>query len=46
MLNFCPEIKDKKSPKDRTFFYNILNTIKKGYVDQIVMNAVLARQKK
>ena len=44
MLNFCPEIKERNCPKDRTFFYNVLNTIKKGYVDNIVMNAVVARQ--
>ena len=45
-LNFCPEIRERKRPKDRTFFYNVLNTIKKGFVDNIVMNAVLAREKK
>ena len=33
LLDFCPELKDKKRPKDRDFFFNILNTLIPGCVD-------------
>ena len=27
LLQYCPEIKTKGSPKDRNFFFNVLNTV-------------------
>ena len=39
ILNYCPELEFKKNPKDRDFFYNILNTLKSGCMDQIVHHA-------
>ena len=27
ILNFCPEIKYTGSPKDREFFFNVMNTL-------------------
>ena len=28
LMNFCPELECKEHPKDRDFFFNVLNTIK------------------
>ena len=44
MINYCPELEYKNKPKDREFFYNILNTITKGSVEKLVYNAHLSRQ--
>ena len=46
LLDFCPELQTKQNPKDRAFFFNILNTIKPYCVDQMVKNAVLNRDEK
>ena len=46
MLSFCPELKDRKRPKDRTFFYNVLNTIKPNFIDSVVLKAIDNREKK
>ena len=27
LLNYCPELEFKSNPKDRSFFYNVLNTL-------------------
>ena len=43
ILSYCPELKEKKYPKDRTFFFNVLNTIKHGFVDNMVLNAIESR---
>ena len=43
ILDFCPELKDRDNPKDRKFFYNVLNTIRKGFVDKIVDSAIRNR---
>ena len=46
LLVYCPELKHKKNPKDRKFFFNILNTLKNDFVHKIVYNAHKARVKK
>ena len=46
LLNYCPELKFTKKPKDRCFFYNILNTISPKCVDKMVLNAMRNRQEK
>ena len=33
LVLYCPEIKYKKRPKDRAFFFNVLNTLKSGFVE-------------
>ena len=43
ILQFCPEIKYRNKPKDRGFFFNILNTLKEGIVDKLVYNAIKNR---
>ena len=43
LIEFCPELKDKKRPKDREFFYNILNTLIPKCVDRMVYNALVKR---
>ncbi len=40
LLHFCPELKIKKWPKDREFFFNILNSLKFGCIDSIVSKAI------
>ena len=44
LLNYCPEIKYNRKPKDRTFFYNILNTILPKCIDKFVYNALKKRE--
>ena len=39
ILNFCPELEYKSQPKDRDFFFNILNTIENQVVETMVYNA-------
>ena len=34
-----PELKKKRRPKDRAFFYNILNTLQENVVNKMVYNA-------
>ena len=46
MLDYCPELKHNKWPKDRTFFFNVLNTIEAKCVDRMVINAMKQRQNK
>ena len=46
ILNYCPELNQKEGPKDRTFFFNILNTIKLYCVDKVVYNAIKQRDDK
>ena len=41
LLSYCPELKYKSSPKDRDFFYNILNTLWPKIVEKLVYNATL-----
>ena len=41
LKNFCPELELRDQPKDREFFYNILNKIKPNCIDKIVRNAYL-----
>ena len=40
ILNFCPELDQKDTPKDRAFFFNVLNTIEKRCMEKIVFNSV------
>ena len=35
---YCPELLSKDQPKDRDFFYNVLNTIKPRCIEQIIDN--------
>ena len=44
ILNYCPEIKYRGYPKDREFFFNILNTIEPKIVDKMVISAFKHRQ--
>ena len=46
LMNFCPELEYKEHPKDRDFFFNVLNTIKPECVTKIVYNATMMRQTK
>ena len=46
LSRYCPELKNNKPPKDRTFFFNVLNTLKHKCMDSIVYNAIVAREKK
>ena len=43
ILEYCPELEYKEKPKDREFFFNILNTIIPNCIDKIVRNAFLNR---
>ena len=44
LIEFCPELRDRKNrPKDRTFFYNVLNTLKPKFIDTMVTNAIHKR---
>ena len=43
IVQFCPEIKYTNKPKDREFFFNILNTLKEALVDKLVFNAIKSR---
>ena len=38
-----PELKKSKIPKDRKFFFNVLNTLKPRVVDKMIFNANEAR---
>ena len=40
LLNFCPELEFKKNPKNRDFFFNILNFIQPNIVDKMLHNAI------
>ena len=46
ILAYCPELKERNRPKDRTFFFNVLNTIKPNFVDNVVLKAIENREKK
>ena len=39
LQNYMPELETKKEPKDRKFFFNMLNTLKPNVVDKMVHNA-------
>ena len=43
MLNYCPELQYRNRPKDREFFFNILNTVKLHIVDKMIQNAIRVR---
>ena len=36
LLNYCPELATREQPRDRTFFFNILNTLKLNCIDKLV----------
>ena len=38
--NIMPEIKIRDKPKDREFFYNILNTLESNVVEKMVYRAM------
>ena len=40
LRDYCPELEYRDRPKDREFFFNILNTINKKCMEPIVFNAV------
>ena len=46
LLGYDSEIKNQSIPKDREFFFNVLNTINPGFMGKIVYNANMARVKK
>ena len=46
LLQYCPELSYKEQPKDRDFFYNVLNTIIPNCVTKIAYNAEVMRQTK
>ena len=43
LKNMMPELEYKTEPKDRSFFFNILNTLQVDIVDKMVFNAEKAR---
>ena len=40
---YCPELQYKDEPKDREFFFNVLNTLEPNCVDKMVRNTRLNR---
>ena len=43
LSEYMPELLTKGIPKDREFFFNVLNTIHKNCIDQIVYNSIKGR---
>ena len=43
LKQYCPELEYKENPKDRDFFFNVLNTLEPNCIDRIVRNACLNR---
>ena len=43
LKNMIPELCEKSEPQDRSFFFNILNTLYMDIVDKMVFNAMKAR---
>ena len=43
LKNMIPELGEKSEPQDRSFFFNILNTLDKDVVDKMVFNTVKVR---
>ena len=43
LLNFCPELEYKEHPKDRDFFFNVLNTLIPNCVTKMLYNANINR---
>ena len=46
LIDLCPELNYKNKPKDREFFFNVLNTLIPNSVDRIVRNSFINRQQK
>ena len=46
IIDLCPELQYKNKPKDREFFFNVLNTLIPNSVDRIVRNSFINRQQK
>ena len=46
LVKFLPELETKKIPKDREFFFNILNTINPGIVERMVLLSMKKRENK
>ena len=44
LINFCPELQYKEEPKDRDFFFNVLNTLKPNSVTRMLYHANMNRQ--
>ena len=43
LIEFCPELQYKEEPKDRDFFFNVLNTLIPHCVTKILYNANMNR---
>ena len=43
LKQYCPELEYKENPKDRDFFFNVLNTLEPNCIDRIVRNARINR---
>ena len=46
LIDLCPELNYKNKPKDREFFFNVLNTLIPNSIDRIVRNSFINRQQK
>jgi len=40
---YCPELEYKDEPKDREYFFNVLNTLEPNCIDKMMRNARLNR---
>ena len=45
ILQYCPEVYDRGYPKDREYFFNILNSIFPHSIEKMVFDAVQRRRK-
>ena len=43
LKKYLPELEFKDEPKDREFFFNVLNTLESNCIDRIIRNARLIR---
>ena len=43
MKKYCPELEYKDEPKDREYFFNLLNTLEPNCIDKMMRNARLNR---
>ena len=40
LIHYCPELLYKGKPKNRDYFFNVLNTLKPNIMKEIIHNAV------
>ena len=45
IIHYCPEITTRGYPKDREYFFNVLNTLHPHSIEKMVFDAVQKRKK-